>query len=295
VIDYHALKAWDFGEVRQAYSRRDTILYALGIGLGAEPLDAGHLRFVYGPQLQALPTMAAVLAMPRSGWSNPLVGANYLKLVHGEQHLRLFKPLPVEATARARDRVVSLTDLGAAKGAIATTARQIFDDENGELLAEATSVLFLRGDGGFSERSGVSDPRPKGLPAPPDCEPDIQIELASLPQTALIYRLSGDYNPLHADPEVARAAGFPRPILHGLCSFGMAAHAVLKTCCEYQADRIRSIAVRFTAPVFPGETLRFCIWHGDPKTTLHFRASVASRDKVVLDHGVVELSPREPV
>jgi acyl dehydratase len=295
VIDYHALKAWDFGEVRQAYSRRDTILYALGIGLGAEPLDAGHLRFVYGPELQALPTMAAVLAMPRSAWSNPLVGANYLKLVHGEQHLRLVKPLPVEATARARDQVVSLTDLGAAKGAIATTARQIFDDESGELLAEATSVLFLRGDGGFSERAGVSDPRPTALPAPPGRAPDIQIELASLPQAALIYRLSGDYNPLHADPEIARAAGFPRPILHGLCSFGMAAHAVLRTCCEYQANRIRSIAVRFTAPVFPGETLRFCIWRGDPKTTLHFRASVDSREKVVLDHGMVELDSQEPV
>jgi acyl dehydratase len=152
-------------------------------------------------------------------------------------------------------------------------------------------VLFMRGDGGFSERSGVSDPRPERLRAPPDRAPDIQTDLASLPQAALIYRLNGDYNPLHCDPEVARAAGFPRPILHGLCSFGMAAHAVLKSCCDYQPARIRSIAARFTAPVFPGETLRFSIWRVG-EALVHFRATVDARATVVLDHGVVELGPK---
>jgi acyl dehydratase len=288
VLDYHAVKAWDFGEIRQTYSRRDTILYALGVGVGADPLHAQQLRFVYEKDLRALPTMACVLAMPESVWNNPLTGANYLKLVHGEQHLRLYKALPVEATVCARDRVVSLTDLGPDKGAIASIAREVFDAGSGERLAETTNVLFLRGDGGFSKHSGASDPRPKSLPSPPDRVPDIQTELTSLSQAALIYRLS-DYNPLHADPKVARAAGFPRPILHGLCSFGMAAHAVLKTCCAYEAARIRSIAVRFTAPVFPGETLRFAIWRGDQQT-LHFRASVDAREKVVLDHGMAELT-----
>lgn len=288
MLDYHAVKTWDFGEVRQSYSRRDTILYALGVGLGADPLDGDQLRFVYEKELQALPTMACVLATPRSVWKNPATGANYLKLLHGEEHLRICKPLPAEASVRARDRVVSLTDLGRDKGAIASTVRDIFDAVTGEPLAEVTSVLFLRGDGGFSERSGASDPRPKGLPSPPERRPDLQVELTSLPTAALIYRLSGDYNPLHADPEVARAAGFPRPVLHGLCSLGMAAHAVLRTCCAYEAARIRSIAVRFTAPVFPGETLRFSIWRGD-QPTLHFRATVDAREKVVLDHGTVEL------
>jgi len=289
MLDYHAMKAWEFAEIRQTYSRRDTMLYALGIGLGADPLDSRQLQFVYEKNLQALPTLACVLALPGSVWNNPLTGTNYLKLVHGEQHLRLCKPLAVEATVRSRDRVVSLTDLGPAKGAIATMARELFDAGSGELLAESTNVLFLRGDGGFSERSRVSDPRPKSLPSPPERPPDMQTELTSPPQAALIYRLSGDYNPLHVDPDIARAAGFPRPILHGLCSFGMAAHAVLKTCCAYEAARIRSIAVRFTAPVFPGETLRFSIWRGD-RETLHFRASVDAREKVVLDHGIAELS-----
>lgn len=289
MVDYDAVKGWDFGEVRQAYSRRDTMLYALGVGLGGDPLDTQQLRFVYEKDLLALPTMACVLAAPGSVWKNPLSGVNYLKLVHGEQHLRLWKALPAEATVRARDRVMSLTDLGAAKGAIASIAREIFDADSGELLAESTNVLFMRGDGGFSEHTGVSDPRPKSLPAPPGRVPDIQTNLTSLPQAALIYRLSGDYNPLHSDPEVARAAGFPRPILHGLCSFGMAAHAVLKTCCGYDVSRLRSIAVRFTAPVFPGETLRFSIWRGDQQT-LHFRASVEARQKVALDHGIAELT-----
>jgi acyl dehydratase len=290
VLDYPAMKAWDFGEIRQTYSRRDTLFYALGVGLGADPLDAGQLRFVYEKDLQALPTLATVLAWPRFSWSDPRTGVDYLKLVHGEQHLRLFKPLPVEATVSGRDRVVSLTDLGVGKGAIARVSRELFDTQSGERLAESTGVLFMRGDGGFSQRSGVSDPRPQRLPAPPEREPDMQTELTSLPQAALIYRLNGDYNALHADPEVARAAGFPRPILHGLCSFGAAAHAVLKSCCDYQAARIRGIAARFTAPVFPGETLRFSIWRAG-EDVLHFRANVDAREKVVLDHGVVELGP----
>lgn len=288
MLDYHAVKTWDYGKGRQTYSRRDTILYALGIGLGADPLDAGQLRFVLEKDLQVLPTMATVLAYSGASWNDPRSGVDYVKLVHGEQHLRLFKPLPVEGSVSARDRVVSLTDLGADKGAVASVARKLFDAASGELLAESTSVLFLRGDGGFSERSGVSDPRPERLPAPPDRAPDIQTELTSLPQAALLYRLNGDYNALHADPEVARAAGFPRPILHGLCSFGMAAHAVLRSCCDYQPARIRGIAARFTAPVYPGDTLRFSIWRAGEQL-LHFRANVDAREKVVLDHGVVEL------
>src|ERR1700738_1092467 len=121
------MKAWVFAEARQSYSRRDTILYALGIGLGADPLDAGQLRYVYEKELQALPTMATVLGGFGSCWSDPRSGADYVKLVHGEQQLRLLKPLPVEASVSARDRVLSLTDLGASKGAIARVAREVFD------------------------------------------------------------------------------------------------------------------------------------------------------------------------
>jgi acyl dehydratase len=289
MLNYETVKNWDFSEVTQAYTRRDTILYALGLGLGSDPMDEAQLRFVHEKKLQAMPTMATVLAWPESVWSDPRSGAAYAKMVHGEQNLRIFKPLPPEGAVRGRDRIVALTDLGAKKGATATVSRNILDAESGDLLAEVTAVNFLRGDGGFSEISGASDPRAPGLPAPPDRPPDIQMDLATLPQAALIYRLNGDYNPLHADPASARANGFERPILHGLCSFGMAAYAVLRACCESRADALARIAVRFTAPVLPGDTLHFSIWR-ESAQELHFRVSVEARRKVVLDHGIVELN-----
>lgn len=290
MLDYDVMKAWNFEEVRQTYSRRDTILYALSVGLGSDPLDAGQLRFVYERELQAMPTMAAILGWPGPYWSDPRTGANYSKLVHGEQRLKIFKPLAPAGSICARERIQSLTDLGPAKGAVACVARKVFDAADDAPVAECTNVLFLRGDGGFSEHSGLSDPRPEPLPTPPERRPEIQIEMQSLPQSALLYRLNGDYNKLHADPDAARQAGFPSPILHGLCSFGIAAHAILKTCCGYDAARIRGMGVRFTAAVFPGEVLRFSIWNVHPRL-LSFRAEVEARQKVVLDHGVVELNP----
>lgn len=288
MLDYQIVKSWDFGEIVQDYIQRDVILYALGVGMGADPLDAGQLRFVYEKGLQVAPTMATVLGTPGFWWRDSRTGADWVKLVHGEQRLRLFKPLPAAGSVLAKNRVVSLTDKGAGRGAIAVIRRELYDRAGGGKLAESTQVTFLRGDGGFSERSGVSDPGPEPLPAVPERDPDIELELATLPQQALLYRLSGDYNVLHADPEVAQAAGFARPILHGLCTYGMAAHAVLKSVCGYDASALRSLSVRFTAPVFPGETVRFELWRSGDRQ-LQLRARVAARDTVVLNNGVVEI------
>lgn len=288
MLDYHTIKNWNFGDITQTYTARDTMLYALGIGLGADPLDPHQLTYTYEKNLQAVPTMAAVLGSPGFWWSHPDTGADWVRLVQGEQHVELLRPLPAAATVVARNRVLSITDKGPGKGAIAVTQREIFDKASGELLARNRNVSFLRGDGGFSESAGVSDPAPAALPPVPDGEPDVEVELASLEQAALIYRLSGDYNTLHADPEVAKAAGFPRPILHGLCTYGMAAHAVLKACCAYEAKRLRSFSTRFTSPVYPGEKIRFQIWN-ESRTRLRLRARVDSRDVVVLNNGVVEL------
>jgi acyl dehydratase len=288
MLDYHAVKNWDFGALDHTYTERDTMLYALGVGLGADPLDAGQLRFVFEKNLQVLPSMVAVLGTPGFWWRDPRTGADAVKLVHGEQRIEIFKPLPAAATVLAKNRVVSLTDKGAGKGAIAVVARDIFEPGAVEPLARTTQVTFLRGDGGFSEQSGSSDAGPAALPSVPETAPEIELELPSLPQAALIYRLSGDPNPLHSDPDVARAAGFPRPILHGLCTFGMATHAILKACCEYQATRMKSMAVRFTAPVYPGETIRFQLWRRESK--LHLRARIDARDTVVLNNGIIELN-----
>ena len=289
MINYQAVRNWDFGDIVQPYNQRDTMLYALGIGMGADPLDEGQLRFIFEKNLQAVPTMAAVLGSPGFWWRNPGTGADWVKLVQGEQHVQLLKPLPVEATVVARNRVVSITDKGPAKGAIAVILRDIFEQTSGDLLARNKMVTFLRGDGGFSEQAGVSDPGPEPLPPVPERAPDVEVELSSLEQAALIYRLSGDYNTLHADPEVAGAAGFRRPILQGLCTYGMAAHAVLRSCCRYDASRFRSMAVRFTSPVYPGETVRFQIWR-ENDSRLQLRARVDTRDVVVLNNGVVEFA-----
>jgi acyl dehydratase len=288
MLDYQAVKNWDFGDLSHTYTQRDTMLYALGVGLGADPMDAGQLRFVFENDLQVLPSMVAVLGTPGFWWRDARTGADWVKLVHGEQRIQIFRPLPAAATLVAKNRVVSLTDKGPGKGAIAVIERDIYESGNTQPLARTTQVTFLRGDGGFSERSGKNDAGPEALPGVPETAPDIELELPSLEQAALIYRLSGDYNPLHADPEVARAAGFTRPILHGLCTFGMAAHAIVKSCCGYDAARIKSMAVRFTAPVYPGETIKFQLWRRDQK--MHLRARIDARDIVVLNNGIVELS-----
>lgn len=182
MLDYHQLKNLDLGSTTQTYTERDTMLYALSVGVGADPLDERQLSFVYERGLRALPSMVTV----------------------------------------------------------------------------------------------------------PESAPDSEVELASLPHAALLYRLNGDVNPLHVDPAVARAAGFERPILHGLCSFGMAVHAALRGCCDYDAARIRSVAARFTSPVYPGERMTFQFWRGD-NDRLHFRARVPARDITVLNRGLIEL------
>jgi acyl dehydratase len=295
MLNYDVVKNWDFGSIVQTYTERDSMLYALGLGIGADAVDGGQLQYVYEKDLRTVPTMATVLGSPGFWWRDTRTGVDWVKLVHGEQAIRVFKPLPTTATVVAHNRVMSITDKGAGRGAIAVIKREIRDQSSGELLAEVVHGSFLRGDGGYSEASGggpaPSDPGPPALPAPPESAAHLEVEFATLEQQALIYRLSGDYNPLHADPDVARAAGFNRPILHGLCTYGMAAHAVLRAVTGYDASRIRSFAVRFTAPVIPGETIRFQLWERD-SSSFHLRARVhrAGEATVVLNNGVVELA-----
>lgn len=290
MVDYHTLRNWPFGVVRQQYTTRDVMLYALGCGLGADPLDARQLDFVYEKNLKVMPSMAAVLGTPGSWWRLPGTGVVWQRVLHAEQDLRLYAPLRVAASVTGLNRVTHLHDRGEGKGAVAGLVRDICADD-GTLLARATRIEILRDDGGFAARGGPNDEAPPRLdPLPRDCgAPDFEIVLAILPQAALIYRLSGDPNPLHADPEVARAAGFPRPILHGLGSFGMAAHAMLRTCCDYAPEALKRLAVRFTAAVYPGETLHFQIWRRGA-ACVRFRAWAQERRELVLDNGLAELA-----
>ena len=289
MLDYHVCKNWEFPDTVHRYTERDTMLYALGLGFGSDPMDAGALRFVYEKNLDAVPTMATVMGSPGIWWRDPRTGADFVKLVHGEQDVRLLRPLPPKGALIARNRVVSLTDKGAGKGALAVVLRSLIDVDTRETVAESRNATFLRGDGGFSELSGVSDPGPEPLPGVPERAADIQVSYATRPEAALVYRLSGDVNPIHADPEVARKAGFDRPILHGLCTYGMGARAVIEKVLGFDAARLKRFAVRFTSPVWPGETVRYELWReGD--AVVRLRASVDARRAVVMNNGLVEIA-----
>lgn len=288
MLDYEICKNWTFPDLVHRYNERDTMLYALGLGFGQDPMDGGALRFVYEQELQAVPTMAAVMGSPGIWWRDPKTGADAVKLVHGEQDVRVLRPLPAKGCMVARNRVVSLTDKGAGKGAVAVVLRTLVDATSGDTVAESRNVTFLRGDGGFSAGGGKSDPGPEPLPAVPERAADVEVSYATRPEAALIYRLSGDVNPLHADPEVAAKAGFDRPILHGLCTYGMAARAAIEQVLGHDASRLKRLALRFTSPVWPGETVRYELWR-EGAALLRLRASVDARKTVVLNNGLVEL------
>jgi acyl dehydratase len=287
LLNYEVCKNWTFPDIVQRYTERDTMLYALGLGYGQDPMDRAGLRFVYEKNLQAVPTMVSAMGSPGIWWRDPRTGADAVKLVHGEQDVRLLRTLAPQGTLIARNRVVSITDKGAGKGAIAVLLRTLIDQASGETVAESKNVTFLRGDGGFSEASGVSDPGPEPLPTIPERPADIEVSYTSRPEAALIYRLSGDVNPLHADPDIAAKAGFDRPILHGLCTYGMGARAVIEKVLDNEAAPLKRLAVRFTSPVWPGETVRYELWR-EGAGLLRLRASVDAREVVVLNNGVVE-------
>ena len=278
-MDYQLIKNWSFPEVDQTYSVKDSILYALGIGFGHEPTNPDHLKYVYEQDLQAFPTMAVVLGYPGFWMKDPLAGINWVKLVHGEQRLDIHRPLPASGRVIGRTRISHVIDKGADKGALVISERTLKDTE-GNLLVTISQTTFCRGDGGLRQ----SDESPPALQATPERAPDITCTIATRPEAALIYRLCADDNPLHADPAVAATAGYPRPILHGLCTYGVAARAIVQAACDNDATRLTALHTRFSSPVFPGETLVCEIWR-EGEHALRFRAKVAERDIVVLSHG----------
>lgn len=289
MLQHDTVRAWDFGTLEHCYTERDTMLYALSIGLGADPLDSAQLRYVWERELLAMPSMAANLCAPGPWARDARTGIDGTRIVHGEQDVRILRPLPPAATLHARARVTGLADKGPGRGAIVEVTRDILSPQD-ELLAQVRHVSFCRGDGGFSEGAVLAPWAPHALPAVPDRAPDQALDLTTLPQSALLYRLCGDLNPLHVDPQLALSLGFHAPILHGLCSYGMATRAVLQACCGMDAGRLRRMAVRFSAPVFPGETISFHIWHAGDGAA-HLQARVATRDAVVLNNGWFEYEP----
>lgn len=291
MIDYRRLKSWAFPEIEHTYTADDAMLYALGVGVGSDPMDERQLAFVNDTAPgtpRALPTLAVILGYPGSWMRNPETGIDFSMIVHGEERVVLHAPLPAAGTVVSRHRMTHVIDKGAGRGAVVTYDKELVDRASGTTLAIVTHTTFCRGDGGFSARDGLTDAAPQSPPKVPDRAPDLVCELATLPQQALLYRLCADRNPLHSEPAAARKAGFERPILHGLGTFGVAGHALLATCCDYDPARLKSVFARFSAPVFPGETIRVEMIRDGAE--IAFRARVKERDKVVLDYGRAEIA-----
>jgi acyl dehydratase len=283
-IVYEKLLALDIPPVEHTYGPKDCMLYALGLGLGQDPMSEDELAFVYEKNLKVLPTFALVQGYTPTWLRNPTSGVNWSKVVHGEQGLTLHKPVANQGTVIGQTRVVEVIDKGEGKGALVYSERKITDKGSRELLATLTQTTFCRADGGFGGPQRTA-PAPHPIP---ERAPDLTCDSATRPEMALIYRLSGDINPLHADPEFAKAAGFPRPILHGLATFGVAGHALLKTVCGYDLARLTAMKGRFSTPVYPGETIRTEIWRSG--AVLSFRARIVERDVVAINNGRAEIA-----
>jgi acyl dehydratase len=283
-LDPQRILDWKFPDIEHAYTEKDTILYALGLGCGSEPGDTDDLKFVYERGLLALPTMAVVLAYPGNWLESRESTADYSKVLHGEQYLTLHRPLPSSGVVVGKTRVTSLLDKGKEKGAVLYVERRIVDKASGASIATMTSAAVLRGDGGFGGKPGPQ-PEPHKLP---DGAPARHVDIRTAPNAALIYRLSGDKNPLHADPKAAAAGGFKTPILHGLCTYGVAGRAIIKACCGGDPARLTGLQVRFSAPVFPGETIRTEMWPAGSQVS--FRARAVERDVIVLNNGLAKLA-----
>ena len=268
------------------WTERDTLLYALGVGAGADDL-AFTTENSHGIPQQVLPTFAVICCMGFA--AAPLVGSfNWGRLLHGSQEIRLSAPLPAAGALSVVAEVADIQDKGEGKNAIIMLRARGSDPATGVQIAETLSTLVIRGDGGFGGQPGQRAAAPEF----PDREPDARIALPTREDQALLYRLSGDRNPLHSDPWFAREmAGFEKPILHGLCTYGFAGRALLAELAGGEAANLTAMSARFSSPVFPGETLTTSIWRTAPGQAV-YRTEASGPDgattRVVLDDGVAE-------
>ncbi len=274
---------YPFKDAEVSYSERDVMLYGLGVNLGQDPCDEDDLRYLYEDGLKVLPSYAMVLGHPGFWLKEPELEIDWVKVLHAEQFLSVSKPLPPSGKVKASFRVRGMVDKGPKKGCILYYEKLLQDVDNGEEIARVTSGVFCRGDGGSGDHGEV----PEALTAAPDTAPDLSLRKTIDLRSALIYRLSGDYNPIHASPPVAAKAGYDRPILHGLCTMGIAAHQLFEHVAGGDSNRFGGMACRFSRPVFPGDTVRTDIWNTD--TGAQFRVTVEDRNEVVLDRGTVSL------
>lgn len=277
-INYDDLISRRVDDRRFSYADTQVMLYNLSVGMGRDALDLKELPFVFErPALRAVPTFASVLG---GGSSNVLgdSGIDWNKVLHGEQRVAFHRPFPAAAELLASTHVAEITDKGAEKGATITVVNEV-RLATGEPLYTSENVIFARADGGF----GGPSKSKATLHVLPERAPDFVHVFETRRDQALLYRLNGDRNPLHAEPAFAQRAGFPAPILHGLCSYGLACRAVLATVCDYDPARMKSFDVRFTSPVFPGETVHTDIWVDGE--IVSFRSRIEARGVTSINNG----------
>ena len=276
-INYDEIMNLTSENVEISYSDKDSILYSLGIGLGNDPMNLNELKYVYENSQSVLPSMATNFQ-----YHSPLLlktNINFIMVVHGEQRLSITNALPVSGDFIANAKVIGCYDKGPARGAIIEVETTVKNKKNNEEICKLVSTTFARGDGGFG---GPDSPKKEIFI--PDGEPDYVSEISTKPNQALIFRLSGDYNPLHSDPNFAKAAGFEKPILHGMCTYGIACRSLVDEICENDASKLKKFDCRFSSPVYPGETIITEMWKKDKM--IYFNSKVKERDKLVLKNGV---------
>ena len=279
-INYDEIMNLTSENVEISYSDKDSILYSLGIGLGNDPMNLNELKYVYENSQSVLPSMATNFQ-----YHSPLLlktNINFIMVVHGEQRLSVTNALPVSGDFIANAKVIGCYDKGPARGAIIEVETTVKNKKNNEEICKLVSTTFARGDGGFG---GPDSPKKEIFI--PDGEPDYVSEVSTKPDQALIFRLSGDYNPLHSDPNFAKAAGFEKPILHGMCTYGIACRSLVNEICENDASKLKRFDCRFSSPVYPGETIITEMWKKDKM--IYFNSKVKERDKLVLKNGVSEI------
>ena len=279
-IDIDRLMRFEIPVGRQRLTANAIALYALSVGMGRDPLDLAQLDYVdplQGPTV--MPSMVLVMAHPGFWMSDPASGIDPRAVLHASQSFRITGDLPVSGEVESRTQVREVVDKGEGKPALVMTETRLRDGEGRE-FASLDRVTFVRGGGGFGGSASTSRQRRESPATPPDHVLDLETD----PSQALVYRLNGDLNPLHSDPEIAAKAGFRAPILHGLCTMGVVTHALLAARADYRADRLRAMELRFAAPVYPGETIRTEIWDDG-----RFRALVPGRETVVVEDGFAEV------
>ncbi len=277
-IDIDRLMRFAPPSARQELTPRDIAFYALSIGIGSDPCDTRQLPFVDPLQEMAvMPAMVLVMAHPGFYFADPESGVDPKAVLHADQAMELTGPIPAAGAVTSCTRITEVLDKGPGGPALILSETGL-SDAQGTLFARLKRTTFIRGGGGFGGAAEAANPAP--VRQATEGPPDHMVDLATRPEQALLYRLNGDLNPLHSDPDLARQAGFERPILHGLCTMGVVCHALLRALGHYRTETMRAVSLRFSKPVYPGETIRTEIW-GDGS----FRARAVERDVVVVDRG----------